>query len=466
MSVAQKPNILFVFADQHRAVSTGCYGNQDVITPNIDRLSESGARALNAISNSPLCCPYRASLMTGRYAHTVGMPTNYQTLNFDGKFLAEALRDAGYQTGYIGKFHLYFPTGDRSEDEKENGFVPRDKRCGFLDYWRGINDGHQYYDWFYYEDDNPEPINSKRFQPDVQAEQAIDFIRTRGQGGSPWCLFLSFAPPHPPFATPDEYIRHYPNAAIPKNVKDGAPYQYAQKNVAKYYGLIEAVDWNFGRILDELRQQGLDDNTIVVYTADHGEMLGGQGYMGHKRWPFDESVRVPFVIRWPGHIPAGREIRKPLSAIDIMPTLLGLAGLSPQHPTDGRSAASAFLDGDESGMDEFSYCTMHYSYVPWPGWKAVRSERYLYAEAHGKPWLFYDRASDPLEMNNLIDNPDYADIQSSLKKTLERKMESARDSWDYRLDTGDYGDYKDSDAPKVKDNYLGYPWPGMPNKLA
>jgi arylsulfatase A-like enzyme len=461
----RRPNILFVFADQHRAATTGCYGNREIRTPNIDALACDGALARTAISNAPLCGPYRACLMTGMYSYKSGMPTNFQPFNPPGPCIGDMFRNAGYRTGYVGKLHLWFPTGNRELDNRPEvnlEFVPPGKRCGFDDYWRGINEGHDFHDWHYYVQDDPIPVHSTRYQAEVHVDQALDFIREKESNQREWCLFLSWTPPHPPFNPPAGYAERYPHVTLPANVPAGKPRDYFQRTAARYYGLIESVDEQLGRLLKGLADCGAAENTIFVYTADHGEMLAAQGYMGHKRWPYDDSLRVPFVVRWPGHVKPGSTLNKPLSAIDIYPTLLELAGIPIPPGLDGKSAARALLTGDESNRDEFAYCCMHYCCVPWPGWRALRSQRYLYARTVDSPWLLYDLQTDPLEQNNLIAQPAFAALRAQFDVMLTQRMSSAGDSWTLRLDTGDAADYADATSPKVRENDMGYPWPGGP----
>jgi arylsulfatase A-like enzyme len=460
--MARRPNILFVFGDQHRAITTGCYGNREIRTPTIDRLAQEGMRATTAISNAPLCGPYRASLMTGMYAFKCGMPTNFQTFRPPVPCLGEVFKRAGYATGYVGKQHLYFPTGNREVDgrpEANSEFVPPEFRCGF-DYWRGINEGHDFHDWHYYNQDDPAPVHCTRYQPEMQVDQALDFIREQSGRDKEWCLFVSWTPPHPPFIPPAGYAEKYPSPAFPANVPQGKPLDYARKSGPKYYGLIDSLDEALGRLLQGLAKIGAAEETIVVYTADHGEMLAAHGYMGHKRWPYDESLRVPFVMRWPGRIQAGRLIQKPLSAIDIYPTLLELAGIPLPQAVDGKSAASAILTGDESDREQFAFCQMHYSYVPWPGWRALRSNRYLYARIVDGPWLLFDHQTDPLEQNNVVNDRGYRPLREELDALLLQRMAENGDSWSFRIDTGDWNDYNDPKSDKIMINDMGYTWPG------
>ncbi|HYF51238.1 MAG TPA: sulfatase-like hydrolase/transferase [Planctomycetota bacterium] len=465
----RRPNILFVFADQHRAAATGCYGNREVRTPTIDRLAEQGLRALNMISNAPLCQPYRASLMTGMYAFKCGAPANFQTFRPPVACIGNVLRKAGYAMGYVGKLHLYFPTGDRSIDngpDIDSEWVPLGSaRLGFDDYWRGINEGHDFHDWHYFRQDDPTPVHCREYMPYVQTDQALEFIRDQENRNREWCLFVSWTPPHPPFHPPLGMAERYRNLSIPANVPEGSPRDYFRKSAPQYYACIESIDVALERLLAGLKSAGADENTIVVYTADHGELLAAHGYMGHKRWPYDESLRVPFIIRGP-RIPSGKTLTKPIAAIDLYPTLLELPGVELPQAVDGKSAAHAIRTGDESKRDDFVYCQMHYSYVPWPGWKGLRSERYLYARTVESPWLLFDLHADPLEMNNLINKRSHRGLREELDATLTRRMKEAGDSWDFRLDTGDTKDYADVRLGKQVINDMGFAWPGGPHPFS
>jgi hypothetical protein len=168
-----------------------------------------------------------------------------------------------------------------------------------------------------------------------------------------------------------------------------------------YYGLIEGLDVEFGRLMAELDRLGMTNDTIVVYTSDHGEMLGRHGLMG-KRWPYRDSTGVPFLIRWPGRIASGETVPMPFGTPDIMPTLLGLAGLEVPAGLDGSDYSARLLGRSGAAGQEHVYLAMHFGFVPWPGWRGVRTERYLYARLEDRPWLLYDLQNDPFEGRNLM----------------------------------------------------------------
>lgn len=453
-----KPNILFVFSDQHRASDLGCYGNGAIQTPHFDRLAEEGVRARTCVSNTPVCGPYRASLMTGMYTNRCRYLTNYVPFNPTRPCVGDWFQQHGYSTGYIGKWHLHFPKGSSGQ----GGYVPPDKRGGFRDYWRGFNGGHRYYQWTYYKDDDTEPTQSRSYQPETQVDQALEFIGRKHE--KPWVLFLSWGPPHTPFNPPPGYAETYMDAPPPPNVPTGRAAEYARRSLARYYGLIHSLDDAFGRLMAELDKLSDPENTIVVYTSDHGEMLGSHGYKGNKRWPYDASLRVPFIIRQTGRLPAGGELRLPLGTPDLYPTLAELAGLRMPHGLDGKSAAQPLInaneDGNEDGRDMYAYCSMPYAYVPWPGWRALRGERWMYARTKDAPWLLFDMENDPHELRNLVEEAEHAPLVEKLDAELTRRMAQAGDSWNDSLEEGDWRLWSKAGTGKMRSNSLGVPWPG------
>lgn len=459
MTSPRKPNVLFVFSDQHRAVDLSCYGNSLMPTPNLDQLAAEGVRADCAISNTPVCCPFRASLVTGQHAFKVGMPSNYQTLRPNGPCVGEHFRQQGYRCGYVGKWHLYFPTGDMQKDLQSpdsTPFVPPGHRLGFEDFWAASNSGHQYHEWNYYQD-TPEPIRSSRYQPDGQVELALSFIREQSSDSSPWCLFLSWGPPHSPYNPPTAYRQAHEGKPLRANVPDGPAAEFAETNQPGYHGLIASLDDAFGRLMTGLRDSGQLDNTIVVYTSDHGEMLGSNGCRGNKRWPFNESVRIPLIVRYPHSIPAGTSTDQPISAIDFYPTLCEMAGLDAPSGLDGVSAATLLQTGRDDRRDAFAYCTMHYAYVPWPGWRAIVNAQWTYAETVHGPWVLFDNVNDPLQMTNRVGDPAATATLESMRDALRERMQEAGDSWDIRLETGDFWMWNSPDAKKSSGRGFGQP---------
>ncbi len=456
---SRQPNILFIFADQHRASALGCYGDPNVSTPNFDAFATKGIRLTAAVSPTPVCCPYRASLMTGQFSHNHGMMSNSVDFFPTVPAVAETFRAAGYRTGYIGKWHLEFPAsiGAKYGNPK---YVPPDRRLGF-DWWRMAPNGHNYYSYTYFAGDNTKPVKAQEgYAPTTQANQAMEFIEKHSSREQPWLLFLAWGPPHTPYNAPDKYRRHYVdrNLALRPNVPSGQPEEHARKVLPDYYGLVESLDVEFGRIMDALEKAGAADDTIVVYTSDHGDMLGSHGY-SKKRWPHVESSVVPFLIRYPRAIPAGRAVKDPFGTPDIYPTLTGLAGVKNPEGLDGDDF-SAFLTGQSSKPPrDYVYLQMHYSYVPWPGWRGLHTGDYLYARTEKEPWLLFDLGTDPYQLNNLAQQPSARSLLRKLDAQLSRVMKSTGDSWEARATSGDLDNWVPGSS-KFRSNDLGVDWPG------
>ncbi|MCD6359704.1 MAG: sulfatase-like hydrolase/transferase, partial [Armatimonadetes bacterium] len=268
-STSSRPNLLFIFSDQHRASCLGCYGNSQINTPNFDKFAAQGVLFKHAYSITPVCCPFRANLMTGLYAHHHGVMTNEIPLRSELSTIGKTFKASGYATGYIGKWHL-------GPVDIEKG----PSRLGF-DYWAANYSNHNYFKWHYYTGKG-ERVEGTGYEPEVQTELCINFLKKHKD--TAWCLFLSWGPPHPPYKAPEAFD-HYENLTPRPNLKYEKAERYFSKVGPQYYGLVESLDTEFGKISSALDELNLTENTIVVYTSDHGNMLGSQGFK-QKRWPY------------------------------------------------------------------------------------------------------------------------------------------------------------------------------------
>jgi arylsulfatase A-like enzyme len=349
----QAPNLLYVFADQLRADTLSYAGHPIVRTPELDRLRAEAMLFTNATVASPVCAAYRASLFTGKYASSTGMVINELRMNPNHRCIGHILGDAGYQQAYIGKWHLWANSTDHTVPA--NHFVPPGPdRLGFDGYWAAYNFWHNYYQAFYFEDDamRHEVVG---YEPDIQTDLAITQLHTLAQRDRPFALFLSYGTPHDPWETwnvPAQDYAAYQTAKIPwpetwsdtpdpymDRFKDPVWWRETFKpqlieTLRVYYAMITNLDRNVARLLTALAELGLDDRTIVVFTSDHGEMFGAHGRT-QKMIFYDEAVRVPFLMRWPGHIPPGASIDVCLNSPDILPTLLGLLNLPIPNAVEG-----------------------------------------------------------------------------------------------------------------------------------
>jgi arylsulfatase A-like enzyme len=300
----------------------------------------------------------------------------------------------------------------------------------------------------------------KVFETTVSADIAIRFIQEKSAGSKPWLLMVSWIVPHTPYTATDEYRSHYPAAQLKltPNVPEGEPKAFARRALPDYYGMIENIDADFGRLLHALEKAGVADDTIVCYSSDHGDMIGSHGY-ANKRWPYEESARVPFILRYPRAVKAGQVILDPINTPDAYPTLCGLAGVKPPAGLDGADF-SAFLTGraDRPPRD-YAFLQMLYAYVPWPGWRAIRTRQYMYARLKDKPWLLFDVLKDPYEMTNLVKDEASAALVKEMDDRLSAVMKDVGDSWDLKAADGDLKAWLPGGS-KQQSAYLGVPWPG------
>jgi len=427
----RKPNLVYVFADQWRAQATGYAGNKDVKTPNLDKLTGQSVNFSNAVSGCPVCSPYRASLMTGRYPLTHGVFLNDLLLNNDAVSLAQAYNRAGYETGYIGKWHL---NGNR-----RGAFIPRERRQGFK-FWKVLDCTHNYNNSFYYADENVK-LKWEGYDSIAQTREAQRYIRAHARG-KPFALVLSWGPPHAPYHTaPQKYRDMFDPAKLMlrANVPQDQQAQ-AKKNLAGYYAHIAALDDCIGELLGTLKELGLEKDTIFVFTSDHGDMLHSRGQMKKQR-PWDESIRVPFLLRYPAATGGkGRTIDMPINAPDIMPTLLGLSGIEIPGTVEGTDFSNV-VRGKVQPPDNAALISCPSPFGQWTRksgggeYRGLRTRRYTYVRDLNGPWLLYDNEKDPYQLNNLCNKPEHRKLQKDLDGLLSQKLKDTNDKflsgWDY-----------------------------------
>jgi len=429
---ARPPNVLFVFSDMQRAYSMGCYGDANARTPVLDAFAKQGARLDAAMSNTPVCCPYRACLMSGQYAHRHGVMSNGVTFRPTVKCIAETFRDAGYETGYSGKWHISPP---KDAKDPTYGFPSRETEFGFY--------------------------RTDRQSANV-TDVALKFITEKSKGPKPWMLFVSWILPHTPYKAPEGYVEHFSQIAIPPNVPEGLAIENVKQCLPDYYGMIESLDDEFQRLLQALDQAGVADDTIIVYSSDHGDMIGSQGLKA-KRWPYEESARIPFLIRYPRAIKPGTVIADPFGSPDVYPTLAGLAGLKAPAGVDGTDFSPLLRGETTKPPRDYVYLAMPYAYVPWPGWRALRTRQYMYARTKDKPWLLFDLKNDPWEKRNLVDDPSQKALVREFDDRLVSIMRETGDSWGITATTGDLQSWVPG-GPKQQSQSLGIDFPGKASR--
>lgn len=414
------PNLLFVFSDQQSYDALGCYGNPTVQTPRIDALARQGVRFNHCVANAPVCTAYRGILFSGLHPlHNGAVFNDLQMLPAERGYFAHALTAAGYRTGYIGKWHLH--GGDRDRP------VPAGPlRYGFDDLLLTNNCTLEYRAgcaWYW--DEQGRRRRYDQWEPDSQTDQAIGFLEDIAARNTdqPFALFVSWHPPHnwtdpdrrvrgPWFyGAPPEAMQRYDGRPI--HLRPTSPATEAQRAIYRgYYALCTNLDDNMGRLLDTLERLGLDDNTVVVYTSDHGDCLRSIGrYDQNKCRPEAESCRVPLIVRAPGLDPGVSDLL--IGTFDLMPTCLGLLGIEPPAACHGQNLRDAVRSGRDDVIQTQPLFLSAFDDVDWRG---VYTHRYTYSFGpDGRRFnRLYDRRADPGEMNNLYDDPGHRALRDEL----------------------------------------------------
>lgn len=424
----QRPNVIVCLCDQLRAFEVGCYGNEVIRTPHLDRLASQGVRFEVACSNNPVCVPSRSTLLTGQYGRTctgalgnvADTPPNEQRVRLTAPTLAERFRDAGYETALIGKWHI----------------DPHPRLVGFDKYLyphhSHRNTGQTYFD------DTGNEFEADGFAPWFELARVKEHLAE--ERDRPFFLFYNISPPHMPLAdAPEKYTGAYSADEIPLRdnvwVDGNLPfdewwfkvylwdYLYYKEHLphteklpegfglrdllAMYYGLVNCVDDCVGGMLDALRENGLDEDTIVLFVSDHGDNLGSHHDFNKDRL-WEESIRVPLMVRWPGRVAPRAVTTQVASTVDIMPTVLGLVGLEPPETVQGTDISPVLRGeaervGENAALIETTNCEV-----------GVRTLTHLYGlkktgdrkrpaslELSEEPYLFFDLRSDPYQMSNL-----------------------------------------------------------------
>ena len=424
----EKPNVLVIQPDQHRGTVMGCAGDSQVKTPNLDRLASEGIRFSRCASSSPVCSPFRGTMQTGLYCHTHGVDVNNILLNPELITFADLFADAGYATGYIGKWHL-----DGFKPRGWGGFIePGPRRAGWRE-WHGYQKGHEFFEvWDYNENRERVRIKGYDWEPTWHTDMALDFAKRNRDAGRPWLYYLGYGPPHQPEQCPQKYLDMYdPDTfELPDDVKGrfGDRERELRWLYQVYYAQVTAVDVEIGRVMAGLEELGIADNTIVVYVSDHGDKLGShcepddRNFRG-KGSPFATAFRIPFIVRWPDHIKPNQVCDALVSSVDLTPTILDLAGLGIPDVMQGDSMASWCLEG-KGVENDCVYMGLRGATQP-DGWRAVWDGRYVFSP--GIHNVLYDHESDPLEMENLIDAPQISGEKKRLAGLLVQMAEKTED---------------------------------------
>lgn len=459
-----RPNIIYIMADDHGRQAISCYGSRTIETPHIDRLAKAGTRFTNAFANNSICSPSRAVMLTGKYNHICGVQRLQGVFDGEQQTFPKLLQRAGYQTAIIGKWHLASqPTG--------------------FDHYDVLVDHGQFFNCPMNRMGAPWGSRGEAgatvrggYLTDVITDESLAWLDQR-DSQKPFCLLIHHKAPHSPhdpaprhrehfrdtvFPEPETLLDDYRGRA-PEPVADELPWsrltqqcenQYRpvldqftgnrtedtrlmyQEYMRNYLRLVLSLDENVGRVLDYVEEQGLADNTVIIYTSDNGYFNGEHGFY-NKMWMYEDGFSIPLILRRPGDSAASNEERI-VSMLDIAPTLLDLAGVHVPEDIQGTSV-KPLLEGSDREWREAMY--YHYYGVegkPSPdnyiafheiiGARTATGKIVFYPTWRGGPfWEYFDLRADPLEMNNLVHEPEHAGNVANMKKRLRSLAEQYMD---------------------------------------
>ena len=417
VSAAEQMNLLVIETDEHHFSTLGCYGGKIVGTPNIDWLAKNGALCTSFYATTPVCSPSRASLVSGLYPQKTPVTTNNIPLDDSIVTFAEILRRQGYATGYAGKWHL---NGDGKPQ-----WAPK-RKFGFEDNRFMFNRGH----WKKFEDTTSGPriasrnakgqptygvdgADQKSFATDWLCDKTVDFIRKNKS--KPFCYMVSLPDPHGPNTVRAPYDTMYNDVKVPIPVSlnrrpeqipawgksAGVTAAQIRKLMRNYYGMVRCIDDNVGKILKTLRDENLIDSTLIVFTADHGDLCGEHGRL-NKGVPYEGSAKIPFLLYCPGQVKRGTVVNEALSNVDFLPTAMSLLDVKHKNRVDGRDASSLFR-GEESKWEDIAFIRstgrVNSDGAAWI--TAITKDLKLVYSTNEEPWLI-DLKNDPNELTNLF----------------------------------------------------------------
>jgi arylsulfatase len=466
-----QPNVLFIMTDQHRKAALGCYGDPVIKTPHIDKLAEEGVLCEQCWTQHPVCMPSRAAIFTGRYPMANGVRSNGVELPKDEITMAHSFAKAGYRTGGAGKFHFenHFDQPPFTHDlpRMENHPEPY---YGFQEFHIG-QDGRRGEQAYWIKTEHPQWAGKPDHEIPLElhnstwaTDHTLRFIRDSHQQGKPFFSFCSFVDPHHGYNPPSPYREMYREEDMPAPIRregelEGKPLPVQKRaagrkklneNVAKartqYYGEVTLIDDSIGRILDLLEELGIRDNTIIAFTADHGDLLGDHWdwYKGYVH--YEHSASVPMIFNWGRKLQQGKHVENIVQSIDIFPTLAKLAGISLPDGVQGKSQVPVLTGGTEDTGYTAAFIDSYVDGLSGPNLAdsqsgrqdkvlggnsnvyTLRTLQWRYSYYVGADYgELYDLKSDPNEFENRWDDPKLDDVKRRLKGELMDRIIEARD---------------------------------------
>ena len=468
VSAAKQPNILLIMADDQAKQALSCYGNTDIQTPGLDRLSDEGMRFEHALTPNSFCTPARAAVLTGKYSHKNGVTHLNQPFDGSQQTFPKLLQAGGYQTALFGKWHLL---------TRPTGF---DHYCVMKMQGMAVNPivFEPQHEWIAWSPKDQKSFNrgGRRIQGynnDVMTTEALTWLKDQRDPSKPFCLLLHPKPPHAPYTPPKEYEDFLKDVTIPEPatllddyagrtpeaIKDimnsnrivlMPPYAKLRKQLEKetpgiteaeltrtmyqayikgYYRLVKSVDDNVARVLEYLDESGLAENTLVIFTSDQGFSLGEHGFY-NKQWMYEPALHQPLLVRYPSVIEAGSVHQSMVNHVDLAPTLLDFAGLAKPNDLQGFSL-QPILKGKAAKVRDASYYHFYSHGKRLPEMVGVRTEQYKlihYPEMAGNyQWELFDLEKDPDELQNLAHNPEFKELRERMELELIQQIKDLED---------------------------------------
>ncbi|WP_298878670.1 sulfatase [uncultured Polaribacter sp.] len=422
----KKPNIVYILTDQWRSTAVGYAGNVDVKTPHLDTFAKKSVNFTNAVSVTPVCTPHRAALLTGRFPTSTGMILNDIYLPSEEITMAEIFKEAGYNTAYWGKWHL--------DGHGRSTYIPKERRQGF-DFWKALECSHNYVKMPYYDNDNQELKHWKGYSPFAITADVNTYLEKHAKDENPFLAVVALATPHyPHHSAPKKYKDMYPpekltlNPNVPKRLEEKT-----RKELQGYYAHATATDEAIGNVLRKLKELNLMENTIIVFSADHGEMMGAQGIRPFvKQMAHRESSGVPFLIYQPKNDKnKGKIVNAPITTPDVLPTLLDLSAIKIPDFIEGENVADLVKNPnpDTDRVALMMNATPFASNFKQSEYRAIKTKQYTFIHHLKDENLLFDDVKDPYQMNNLYNNPDFKNVQKDLEEKLKSSLTSIGDEF-------------------------------------
>lgn len=432
--MTNQSHVIYILSDEHYGGAMSHLGDVNVRTPNMDRLAAEGASFERAYANCPICTPSRGTIFSGRHAHSGPVQFFFDVFKPTAPSSATILREAGYHTAYFGKWHCGIvrnqePPAVRQNRQDYAGApyrTPEHHRGGFQD-WYGFEINNAPFEGFYFHREEVNPRRLGKYQTDALTDMTIDYLESY-ERDEPLYLVLSVEPPHFPLEAPDDFERFDPDTlTVPPSFSDSPR---MRQLLATYYAMVENLDWNIGRLAEKLAElPQFQDNTLLVYFSDHGDYMGTHGAINRKENPHEQSVRIPAIFHWPGHIPAQSRPQALFSLVDMLPTTLGLLGLDVPTHCQGQDFSPALrgepFTGPEAVLLEMSgNPRWNLDFLDWRGLVTKRWKYAFYETGHE---VLFDLETDPYEQTNLVDT-DLA-TRNKLRDQLLTVMAEAREPY-------------------------------------